>query len=165
MGSSMNYSLNISKLVDDYLRPLFNLPKRVAWLNAVLSVVSQRHDAFLAFKQQMDAEVTITVQVNRFRQALRDKYNDQTIDIIHPGQYLDLTYIFLSTENAPAQYDFLAVEDHTPVEYDYLNGEFQAQVDYIVLIPATLLPQYNNILDYVNQYNLTSRRFAIQTAI
>jgi hypothetical protein len=158
----MNYSLNITKLVDDYFRPLFNRPKRLAWMGAVLSVLDARHTQFLAFKEQMDAEVTITIQVNRFRRALRDKYHDETIEIIHPGDYLDQAYIFLSTESRPAEYDFLAVEGHTPVEYDFLYGEFQAQVDYIVRIPGSLASMYNDIFGFVSQYNLTSRRFAIQ---
>ena len=159
----MNYSLNIAKLVDDYLRPLFNQAKRVAWLNAILSVVDAQHDNFLTLKEQMDEQVTITIQVNRFRHALREKYNDDTIEIIHPGIYLDNTFIFLSTEPRPAEYDYLASENHEPVEYDYLSGEFQSQVDYIVRIPESLAAQYNDIYAFVNKYNLTSRRFAIET--
>jgi hypothetical protein len=137
----------------------------MAWINAMLWCIGQRHDQFLAFKAQMDAEVTITIQVNRFRKALRDKYNDQTIEIIHPGGYLDKTYIFLSTENHPAEFDYLEAENHVPVEYDFLQGEYDLQVDYIVLIPASLLPQYDDIYAFVSRYNLTSRRFAIQTSI
>lgn len=159
----MNYSLNISKLVNDYLRPLFNRPIRTAWLNAVLYPVAQKHNDFTAFKVQMDAEVTITIQVNRFRKALRDRYNDQTIEIIHPGDFLSQAYIFLSTEIGPTEFDFLASENHEPVEYDFLEGEFEAQVDYIVRIPISLAPRTAEIYDFVSQYNLTSRRFAIET--
>jgi hypothetical protein len=158
----MNYSLNIPKLVNDYLRPIFSKPVTTAWLNALLYPLIQKHDDFLAFKAQMDAEVTITCQVNRLRQALRDKFLDDTIEIIHPGDYLANAYIYLSAEPRPDEYDYLLSEDHTPVEYDYLQGEYDAEVDYIVRIPSTLSAMYEAIYAFVNRYNFTGRRFAVE---
>jgi len=158
----MNYSLNIPKLIGDYLRPLFNKPVTTAWLNALLSPVVQKHSDFLTFKAQMDADVTITCQVNRLRQALRDKFADDTIDIIHPGDYLARAFIYLSTEPSPDEYDYLESEDHEPAEYDYLAGEYDAEVDYIVRIPSSLTAMYEAIFAFVSRYNFTSRRFAIE---
>jgi hypothetical protein len=158
----MNYSLNVPKLITDYLRPIFSKPKITAWLNALLYTVIQKHDDFLAFKTQMDAEVTITCQVNRLRQALRDKFADNTIEIIHPGDYLAKAYIYLSTEPSPHEFDFLESEDHEPAEYDFLDGEYQAEVDYIVRIPASLTSSYEAIYAFVSRYNFTSRTFSVE---
>lgn len=160
----MNYSLNIAKLVGDYFRPLFNKPKLIAWINACLFPVKTKHDDFLAFKTAIDNEVTITCQVNRLRLALRTKFDDDTIEIIHPGDYLATAYIYLKNEPHPDEYDYLMSEDHTPVEYDYLNGEYLAQVDYIVRIPESLAGSTIEISAFVARYNFTSMTYAIEIA-
>ena len=97
------------------------------------------------------------------RQALRDEFNNNTIEIVHPGDYLAKAYIYLYIEARPPEYDYLDSEGHLPVEYDYLDGEYNSTLDYIVTIPASMAAQIPAITAFVNKYNLSSRRFAVHT--
>ena len=159
----MTYSFNITKLIKSYLYPLFYQAKINGLLLAYLYPIVQKQSDFIAFKAQMDAQATINIQYNRMVQALRDKFGDNTIDIIHPGDYLLSAFIYLSYEAHSPEFDYLASESHTPVEYDYLGGEYGSTYHYIVQIPTSLATQSAQIYAFVNKYNLTSRRFAVQT--
>lgn len=160
----MKYTINFDKLIDQWLRPLYiGKPKVRALIAALVYPARAQHAAFLAFKAKTDQEITITIQVNRMRQALRDKFGDSTIDIVHPGDYLAEAYIYLLSEPHPDEWDYQLSEDHQPIEYDYLAGEYSSQLDYIVTIPASLAAQALQIYAFVNTYNFSSRRFAVQT--
>lgn len=157
----MNYTFNILKLVKDYLG-IFNKPKIRAYTEALLHPVEDLHNGFLTFRVKMLSDVTITSEVNRLRKALRDKYQDQTIQIIHPGDYLLRAFIYLRDEPHPERYDYTREEAHTPVEFDFLREEFDASVDFIVRIPISLITQADDIYNFVARYQLASIKFKVE---
>jgi hypothetical protein len=157
----MNYSFNIIKLIKDYLG-VFNKPKIKAYTEALIFSVVATHTDFLAFRVRMLSEVTITSEVNRLRKALRDRFVDQTIQIIHPGDYLLRAFIFLRTEPRPVRYDYLREENHLPTEYDYLRNEYDASVDFIVRIPLSLANRSDEIYNYVLKYKIASIKFKVE---
>ncbi len=155
------YSFNLVKVIKSYLYPLYFKPKTNSLLLALLYPVVVKQADFLVFKARIDNDVTINIQVNRMRQALRDKFGDNTIDIVHPGDYLAKAWIYQSFEASPPEFIYQDSEGHLPNQFIYQLGEYDVQLDFIITIPTAMAVQAQAVYSFVQPYNMTSRRYAV----
>lgn len=159
----MIFGIGINKLIK-WLVPHFLVkPKHIAWLQTLLSPILSLYSNFLGYRDTKLYDATVNSQVNRLTLALRDGFNDNTIYILHLGDYLDQAFIYLEIEGATPEFDYLAIEAHTPVDYDFLQAEYDNQYDFIVRIPVAIAAQTEAIRAFVNKYKFSSKRFIIQT--
>lgn len=154
-----NFNTLIKWLVPHYLFK----PKQMAWLNALLSPLVWLFDAFTKYREQKLYDATINSQVIRLTKALRDKFNDQSIYIIHLTDYLDQAFIYLEIEGATVEYDYTDAEAHTPLDYDFIQAEYDAEFDFVVRIPVALVSATPEVKAFVNKYRFSSKRFIIET--
>ncbi|MBD3748928.1 MAG: hypothetical protein IE931_05485 [Sphingobacteriales bacterium] len=138
-------------------------PKHLAWLTVLLYPLVWLYDQFLVYRDDKLKEATINSSVNRFTRALRDKFLDETIYIVHPFNYLEQAFVYLEIEGATIEYDYLDIEAHLPVDYDSLQSEFDSETDFIVRIPVSLAEQTNEVSLFVQKYAFYGKRFRIET--
>ncbi|MEB0302401.1 hypothetical protein [Mucilaginibacter sp. 5C4] len=158
-----NYRYDVKKMIR-WLMPFFLIkPKHLAWLETLLLPVKLMYDDFLVYKDQQLREATITSETNRLTRALRDKFLDETIYIIHPDDYLEQSFIYLESEGASPEFDYLDEENHQPYTFDYLDEEFNSQYDFIVRIPEILIGNADAIRAFVKKYIFSGITFTIET--
>lgn len=159
----MNFNIDINKLIFWLMPHFLTKPKHLVWLQTLLFPLSWLYAQFLQYRAQKLYDATINSQVNRLTHALRSKFNDQTIYIIHLSDYIDQAFIFLEIEGATPEYDYLAIEGHIPVDYDFTQAEYDSEVDFIVRIPLAMVAQSEAVKAFVNLYKFSSKRFKIET--
>ncbi|WP_443937105.1 hypothetical protein [Pedobacter sp. MW01-1-1] len=159
----MNFNIDFNKLIT-WLVPHFLVkPNHLAWLKTLLFPVVWLYSEFLAYRAEKLYDATINSQVNRLTHALRKRFNNQSIYIIHLSDYTDQAFIFLEIEGATLEYDYLAMEGHTPLDYDFLQAEYDNEVDFIVRIPIGMAALSEEVKAFVNLYKFSSKRFKIET--
>jgi hypothetical protein len=158
-----NYTFDIDKMIR-WLIPFFLFqPVHYAWLQTLLVSVKSNYVDFMAFRAQMLADATINSQVNRLTKALWDKFdNTQTIYLQQNAGVFEQTFIYLESEGATIQYDYIESEGHTPEEFDYLDSEYTADVNFVVWIPAAIGDNQAAIYAFVKRYIFSGITFSIQ---
>jgi hypothetical protein len=159
----MILDFDLTKIVK-WLTPHFLWkPKQTAWLTVLLFPLVWLYEQFLIYQLDKLKEATINSQVIRLTQALRERYNNQGIIIIHFSDYINQAFLYLQLEGTFSEFDYLAAEGHTPVDYDFQQLEYNDQFDFIVRIPAAIAAQTDLITAFVNKYKLASKRFKVET--
>lgn len=156
----MNYLINFNAFITYILPPFLRKRKQIAWLMVILSPARYIHLNLLYFRRYSLWRATINGQVNRLRQALRQHFNNNQIQILHPSNNLQQIYIYQINEVQPVVYIYNRSELRPPV-YVYQMSEPFAQFDFIVTIPLSLVPTAPAIFSFVNQFKPAGRRFAI----
>lgn len=159
----MIFDINVNKLIKWLVPHFLNKVKHLAWLQVLLFPVAWLYSEFLIYRDDKLNEATINSQVNRLTEALRHKFLDNTIYIIHITDYINQAFIYLELEGAFLEYDYLASENHVPVDYDFTQAEYDSQYDFIVRIPVALVGQTDVITAFVNKYKFSSKRFIVET--
>lgn len=158
-----NYTFDVNKMIR-WLMPYFLLqPIHYAWLQTLLVTVKNRYADFLAYRDLQLRNATVDSTVIRFTKGLRDEFEDDTIYILHPEDFLDQSFIYLASEGATIEYDYLASEDHSPVDYDYTEAEYSLNWDFIVRIPVALAGSIDAIRAYVKKYAFSGLNYTIET--
>lgn len=156
----MNYLINFNRLITYLLPPFLRKRRQIGWLMAILAPARTIHLNLLYFRRDSLWRATINGQVNRLRQALRQRFNNNQIQIVHPSTNLQQVYIYQISEVQPPVYIYQRSELKPPI-YIYQMAEPIGQFDFIVTIPFSLLSAAPAIYAYVNQYKPAGRRFAI----
>jgi len=144
--------------------PYFLLqPIHYAWLQTVLVTIKSDYADFLTYRAQQLKNATINSQVNRLTQALWDEFGNTTIYILHPDDNLAESFIYLESEGATPEFDYLESEDHTPVDYDYLESEYANDYDFIVRIPVSMAASTEAVYAFVAPYIFSGINFTVQT--
>ena len=159
-----NYTFDIDKMIR-WLMPVFLFqPVHYAWLQCLLVTVKSSYVDFMTFRALMLANATINSQVNRLTKALWDNFDStNSIYITQSTVFFEESFIYLETEGATVQYDYLESEDHTPFDFDYLESEYSADVNFIVWIPIAIVGKTAQIYAFVKRYAFSSLTFSIQT--
>lgn len=159
-----NFTFDIDKMIR-WLMPFFLFqPVHYAWLQTLLVTVKTTYTEFMAFRALMLANATINSQVNRLTQALWDNFDStHAIYLQQNADAFQQSFIYLATEGATPEYDYLISENHTPVEYDYLDSEYSADVNFIVWIPVAIAASEAQIYAFVKRYVFSGITFSIQT--
>src|SRR3989339_480346 len=103
----MIFGIDINKLIQQLTPHFLNKPKQIAWLQVLLYPLVWLYSEFLTYRTAKLKEATINSQVIRFRRALRDRFENESIEIIHPEDYLSQAFIYLEIEGATIEYDYL----------------------------------------------------------
>lgn len=157
------YRYDVKKMIR-WLMPFFLIkPKHLAWLETLLLPVETMYVDFLVYREQQLKEATITSETNRLTRALRDKFLNETIYILHPDDYLDQAFIYLESEGASPEFDYLDEENHAPLTFDFLDEEYNSQFDFIVRIPDILAGNTDAIRAFVKKYIFSGITFTIET--
>jgi len=159
-----NYTFDIDKMIR-WLMPFFLFqPVHYAFLQCLLVTIKSSYTDFMAFRAQMLAEATIDCSVIRLTKAMWDKFDTtNSIYLTQTTDFFEETYIYLDSEGATIQYDYLESEDHEPFEFDYLDSEYVANVNFIVWIPVALAGSTAEIYAFVKRYVFSSITFSIKT--
>lgn len=159
----MNYDIDFNKVIRWLVPHFLNKPKHIAWLTTLLTPLVWLYDQFLIYRSQKLYDATINSTVNRLTHALRQKFANNTIYIIHYSDYLDQAFIFLQIEGATPEFDYLVSDAHTPLTYDFTSSEYDNEQDFIVRIPISLASQASTVAAFVNLYKFSSKRFKVET--
>lgn len=158
----MIFGVDINRLIQQLTPHHMNKPKHNAWLQVLLYPVVWLYAAFLTYRADKLKEATINSQVIRFTRALRDRFVNENIVIIHPVDFLGQSFIYLEIEGATLEYDYLGIEAHVPVNYDFLQAEYDIEYDFIVRIPALIASKQAAVIAFVNIYKLAGKRFKVE---
>jgi hypothetical protein len=159
----INFRFDIDKMIR-WLMPYFLVkPKHLAWLQTLFAPLKTLYADFIGYKALQLKNATINSQKARLETALRDQFEDNSIYIFHPDDYLDQAFIYLQREGATPEFDYLHIEAHVPVDYDATQPEYNTQYDFIVRIPASLAGSTQAIHAFVKKYVFSSITFTIET--
>lgn len=157
-----NFNFDIIKMVR-WLLPYFLVkPRHRAWLETLSAPIKSLYTDFLTYRQLQLRNATVNSSKNRLTRALRDKYEDETIYILHSNDYLNQSFIYLEEEGASLEYDYLYEEEHEPADFDYLDEEYNSEVDFVVRIPQAMAAKQLDVYEYVRKYVFTGIRFTIE---
>jgi hypothetical protein len=159
----MKYSFNINKMILWLMPEILIQPVHVAWLITVLAPLNTIYTTFINFKDDQLKAATITSSVIRLTKALWDQFDPtNAIYIIHPEDYMNEAYIFLQSEGAALQFDYLQSENHVPQDFDFLEVEYGLNYDFVVRVPIALQAYNSAIYAFVKRYSFSSLTFTIQ---
>ena len=159
----MIFNINFNKLIKWLLPHFLNKTKQIAWLSALLYPIVWLHAQYLIYRDQKLSDATINSQVIRLTKALRDKFSNLGIYILHFSDYLDQAFIYLRIEGATIEYDYIQLDNHSPADYDFLSAEYDNQYDFIVRIPVGMALKADQVNAFVQLYKFSSKRFKIET--
>jgi hypothetical protein len=159
-----NFTLNIAKMIRRLMPGFLFQPIHYAWLQTILAGISNIYTEFLAFKQQMLYDATIDSTVIRLTRALNDKFDPtNSIYILQNSDYLEEAFIYLESDGASPEYDYLDSEDHEPFDFDYLDSEYNNDYNFIVRIPVAIAAQSSAVYAFVARYAFSGLTFTVET--
>lgn len=144
-------------LLPDFLRK----ENMQAWIDIIASPVVFLYQDLLRFRSQKLYELGITPQVVHLERMLNDRYDfaDRRITIVDGVEY-DPIYLFGREEVKPVY--FYARSEDAPVTV-YTRGESgDLTNDFVVLVPAAVTFDINEMTSLVKSNKLPSMRFKIQ---
>jgi len=158
----MIFDIDLKKIVK-WLTPYFLWrPKQVAWLTVLVFPLTWLFKQFIAYRLDKLKEATTNSQVIRLTRALRDRYLNENINIIHFSDTMSQAFVYLQLEGSFDEFDFTGAEGHLPSDYDYVQTEYNDQYDFVVRIPAVIAVQADAVKAFVNKYKLASKRFKVE---
>ncbi len=116
-------------------------------LQALIFPIAYLHTFFMQYKRKVDFEVKVNGQVRKLRWGLNQSFDIQLQRIkILDATLFTTKYVYLHSENKPL---------YLPT---YLGGTLY---DFEVHVPFALQYLEQEIINFVNQYRLPSKRFTI----
>jgi hypothetical protein len=155
MFPRINFNAFVTWLLPSFLRKR----SHIAWL---LVLIKPGRDVYTWLRRYRDNTLwraTINGQVNRLRQALRQHFASNQIQIVHPTNLQQRVYIYQASEQQVPTYIYRWFEGQRP--YIYQASELTLTFDFIVVIPPGLIPRADEIYAFVNYYRPAGRSFAI----
>jgi len=139
-------------------------PIHYAWLKTLLVSINNTYAQFVVFINQQLADATIDSSVNRLTKALNDKFDPTgSIYLLQNDDYLAESFIYLETDTASPEYDYLESEDHEPADYDYLDDEYSHDYNFIVRIPVAIADKSAQINRFVGRYVFSGIKYTVET--
>lgn len=145
---SINFSYHLYQLVPWFLR----LPKRMAWLQVMISQLEEIQALFLLFRDDANRRATYNGQVMVLERMLNLNYYDEDIwatpvvdttagghiYITHILNTLPGNYVFYNDEVQEPLYIYNDSEGETP-EYVYNSSEYYSITSFVVNVPVALV--------------------------
>jgi len=158
----MRTGFDIGRLIEMYSPELLRKPKHLAWLQTCAKPLKTAWAGFLLFRKEKLYEAAITGETNRLERALRDRYGDNGIYILHPTDYLDTAWIWTKTEPVFPEHDFLMDETPPEWEHDFLADEYDPEHDFVVRVPAALAGKTEEMRAWLKRYVMAGKRYKIE---
>lgn len=155
------FNVNFERLIAWLLAGYMRRPIRLAWLWVLIKPVRRIHAELLAYRDNANWRATITGSKNRLRQALRQQFGDNTIEIVDAGLIVEPVFIYRAIELQTSPTIWRASEGQPPL-YLRRASEFDRPVDFIVRIPASLAGSAAAIYEFTNRYRIAGRTFRVE---
>jgi hypothetical protein len=141
------FNLKYFKLLKFLIWHFCDQPIFKAFLQSFFTQIAFLHTFFMQYKRKVDFEVKVNGQVRKLRWGLNQAFDLQLKRIlVVDGTFFGDKYVFLHNENKPL---YLT---------NYLGGSVY---DFEVRVPFVLKYLEQDIINFVNQYRLPSKRFTI----
>lgn len=136
----------------------------MAWLESITAPLRRIADELEAFRQANLYRLRHGPQVMHIEAVLNDKYDPalRRIYLIDGDGYEPLS-IYRDAEGKQAPYIYLEAEGE-PAPYLYTDNELNSVgIDFIIMIPATVVYETNELIALVDIYRLPGKVYIIQT--
>lgn len=145
----------------------------IAWLSALSKPIEQLYVSFMSYRAATMIKVSYNSQVIYLEKLLNDTYNSGgTLPIyIYDTANTQVEYLANKAEGYQSPYIYNKSEPDTGSWYIGNKSEYNAQYDFIIMVPATLYATLLldgstgllNMTALVNFYRLAGKRFTIQS--
>ena len=144
----MKFEVNFRKWLLWMLPAVLRQPRITAFIWALASPVERIHAALLIFRRVANESACVTSQVCVLRAYLNRRFDTADARIEIRDDKLSNTYIYMVSENRPF----------------YLSAHLSAagSADFVVLIPAVLGAQEQEIRREINRFKLITKKFRIE---
>lgn len=169
------YNFNFHQLILLWMAPEERYPVREAWYRVFLEGLRLLYVDFLAWRERAVRHASATGQVMWLERMLNLRFYGVSAwkSLAHPtaggriwidntANAIPNTYIYSDTEQQPVVTIYSDVEAQPPV-YIYSQAEYASQYDFIVMVPASLTFDQDEMTALVEEYKLGGVRFTIQT--
>lgn len=161
----MKYLVDFILFINRILARFLRRDQRRAWLYSLLKPVEANHAVFLAFRDNVNEDMSYNNITMIFEYLLNKRFNNgntgiwiETITNIAPPVYVG----FLSEVQEPVYVGFLSEVGHD-VGIGYLNEYVDSSYDFIVHVPAALVFDMAEMNAVIRKYNMSGKRYTIQT--
>lgn len=161
MTDPVVYDIDFAKLVRWLLPRKIRNSRLIEWLYALTGPVVYLYQDFLRFRKQKLYELMITPQVCYLEALLNDRYDftARGIYIVDAIEYPPL-YLALDSELDPV---YLATDAEADPVYLPTDGESGSLTDdFIIMVPASVVFNEQEMRSLVNVYKLAGMKFKIQ---
>lgn len=155
------YDIDYRRLVKWWTPYILRKPFLLTFLGVLVYPVAQLHQLFLRFKTAKLYQLKITPQVCLLEMMLRDSFDpiDRGIYIVDAKWYLP-TYIYQEDELKPV---YLKKESEAAPVILYTESEAgRFRDDFIVLVPAGVVFNIDEMRGKIDSYKLAGTHYKIQ---
>lgn len=157
------YNVDWRKLARDLTPPALRKPRFMALIYALRSAINDLHTRLVYYRVGVIYRLGITGQVALLERALNDRYDFlQRRIFLEEGAQADAMPLFQKGENKPVRI-YRRAEGHPLVLYTKAETS-QFSADFIVVMPAGLQFDANEVTAFVDTYKLASKTFKIKVA-
>lgn len=155
------YNIDFTKLKYDVTLPFRRRVKLIAWVQVMLSSVTEVYNLFngtTGLKKAIDDRLLFTGQVLSLEALLTRDYADTAIT---DGLITPELYVFSNTSGLMYPYLYSNTDDDPENDaYCYSNADYQSDVDFIVTGAYTDL-QLPKVKAAINMYKPAGKRFKV----
>lgn len=155
------YNINWKRLVVWLLPTLLRRPFLVKWLMVLITPVIKLHNQFTAFRKAVIYRLLITPQIPFLEKALNDRWDStqRRIYITDPPRKPP-RFIYQKAEQKPL---FIYRKSEGKPTFIYTKAERNGiGVDFIINVTSAVSFNTNEMIAFVNQFKLASKRYKIR---
>jgi hypothetical protein len=161
------FKIDFAKLASRLVPVYDKLPILLGWVKALVHPLKYVNDAFLAYITATRKALHYNGQVILLEVALNDKFPGVVPPIYitdgDAGYPKGFDYFIAEAQPDPGGFDYYVSEAVDEPGYDYLSSEYDAQVNFVVNVPATLSFNTHEMTAFIKQYALIDKKFSIRT--
>ena len=158
----MNYNLNITQLIADYLPPVLRLPVRKAWLETLLKPLYSLQTAFLAFITQMRYESSLTGQTTILEMYLNNLFDNTNRRIFIEETAITGDFWYFEAENQADDFLYFEAENQADTYLQFENEDLPASfARFTVNVPAVLGIPEAQIRANVDKYKIAGVSYLV----
>lgn len=154
------YSLNLILAILDRLPPLLRQTRLVAYLEAILSPLSDMADNLPDQARSLFRQARWNGQRAIMEAALREVSGESGLEVETVTLQIPRLRIWFITENQPPLYIYTVAEAQPPL-YIYTVAELAGASDFLVHLPTGSTADTDLIRQWVNRLKLAGKRYEI----
>lgn len=165
--------INVKRYTIDYVKyATQRIPVKLrfadvkAFVIVLIGPIVSIYNALILFRDAILYKLTITPQVVYLEKMLNDRY-DGTLRRIYivDGKVYDPLYLYMKSELKPLIiYTTGEISISKPKQFLYTKGEGNiVTFDFVVMVPAGLPYNLNEMVSLIKTYKLAGKLFTIQT--
>mgnify|MGYP001627235949 CR=1 FL=1 len=160
------YNVDFNKLAAQLLPPFLRKVRLLAWIRLMFFPLRYLNDLLISFINLKRLEISYNCETMVMERALNNTYPGASggIYINNDVEVLAREYSFFFSENQGSLgFSYFYSEGNGSFGSSYFASEYATSVDFIVLVPNTLVFDENEMIAFVKKYKSAGKLFKIQT--